>query len=112
MELNTLCEAMKVKPGLCWRPQDIEMPELWDATKESCRLGVEPCPREREVCCSQQTESSWRSEEHFDIRHGDGEFGGFPTGFLPCFGPEFSYYAPFPPFGMVIYILCHCMLET
>ena len=34
-------------------------------------------------------ERSWRSKEHFDIRHRDKEFGVCPAGFLSCFGPVF-----------------------
>jgi hypothetical protein len=29
---------------------------------------------------------SWRSEDCFDIRHGDAEFKDCPAGFLSCFG--------------------------
>jgi hypothetical protein len=43
--------------------------------------------RRKKVYCNQQrSKLSWRSEGHFDIRHGDTELGVFPTGFLPCFG--------------------------
>jgi hypothetical protein len=28
----------------------------------------------------------WRSEDCFDISHGDAEFGVCPAGLLPCFG--------------------------
>ena len=37
-------------------------------------------------------ERSWRSEECFDIRHGDAEFGVYQAGFWFCFGPEFPHY--------------------
>jgi hypothetical protein len=40
-------------------------------------------------------ESSWRSKEHFDIRHGDAEFGVCPADFWSCFGSVFSHYVPF-----------------
>ena len=47
-----------------------------------------------------KAERNWRSEEHFDIRHGDTEFGVCPAGlaFWFCFGLVFLYYAPFPTF--------------
>jgi hypothetical protein len=28
---NLLCEVVKVKPGLCWRPKILEMLEPWDS---------------------------------------------------------------------------------
>ena len=40
-----------------------------------------------------KAERSWRSEECFDIRHGDAEFEVCPAGFWSCFGPVFpSHY--------------------
>ena len=44
-----------------------------------------------------KAERNQRSEEHFDIRHGDAEFGICPAGFRPCCGPVFPCYAPSPP---------------
>lgn len=35
-----------------------------------------------------------------------------PTGFCSYFGPVFSHYAPLLAFGMVMPILCFCMLEV
>jgi hypothetical protein len=35
---------------------------------------------------STKMKKEWRSEDHFDISHGDAEFGVCPAGFLPCFG--------------------------
>ena len=45
-----------------------------------------------------KAEMSWRSEEHFDIKHRDTEFGVCPAGFQSCFGPIFPHYLPFPSF--------------
>ena len=45
-----------------------------------------------------KAEQSWGSEEHFDISHGDAEFGVCPDGFQSCFGPVFPHYAPCPTF--------------
>ena len=53
--------------------------------------------QEKEACCT-QVERSWRTKEHFDIRHGDAQFGVCPAGFQSYFGPVFPYYVPFPPF--------------
>lgn len=46
----------------------------------------------------------------FDMEHGVTEFGVCPGGFWSSFGLLFPYYAPIP-FGMVMYSLCHFMLE-
>lgn len=89
-----MCESMKVKPGLCWRYQSHGIP-----AKQSSGLGVEPAQESR-------------SEEHCGIRHGDEECGVCPGGFWSCFGPVFPHSVPFPSFGVVVYILCHCMLQT
>jgi hypothetical protein len=35
---------------------------------------------------------SWRSEEHFDIKNGDVEFGVCPAGLLFCFGLVFPHH--------------------
>jgi hypothetical protein len=35
---------------------------------------------------STKMKKEWRSEDRFDISHGDAEFGVCPAGFLPCFG--------------------------
>jgi hypothetical protein len=34
----------------------------------------------------------WKSEEHFDIRHGDADDGVFPASFWSCFCPVFPHY--------------------
>jgi hypothetical protein len=62
---------------------------------------VEPA-QEKEVCCSQQAERNWKSEECFDITHQNAEFGVFSAAFLFGLGPVFPYYATF---GMVKFIL-------
>ena len=68
-------------------------------------------PREECVAVNKATKS-WGSEECFDIRHGDVEFGLFSAGFQSCFGPVFPHCAPFPTFETAMYILCHYMLEV
>ena len=44
-----------------------------------------------------KTERNWRSEECFDIRHGDVEFRVCLAGFQSCFSLVFPRGAPFPP---------------
>jgi len=65
----------------------------------------------REKCVAvNKTERSWRSEEYFDIRHGDAEFS-FPSGFsVLLLVQHFHTTLSFLPFGMAMYILCYCML--
>ena len=45
----------------------------------------------RKCVAVNKAERSWRSEEHFDIRHGDAEF-------RVSFGPVFSHCVPIPLF--------------
>lgn len=54
--------------------------------------------RGRGVVAVNKTGRSWRSEECFDIKHGDAEFGGFHAGFQARFGLVFPHYNPFLPF--------------
>jgi hypothetical protein len=42
--------------------------------------------REKKQQNQQRWKGSWRSEDSYDIRHGDTEFGGCPAVFLTCFG--------------------------
>ena len=53
-----------------------------------------------------ETEKNWRSEEHFDIRHGDAELGVCPAGFHSCFGPVLPHDAPFWNGNAYCVILC------
>lgn len=66
--------------------------------------------QEKEVCYSQKAERSWRSEEDFDIRHGNSEFAQLVFGLALV--QYFLTVFPFLPFGMVMDILCHCRLEV
>ena len=94
-----LHEAVKVKSGLCWRPQEIA-----DARVMGClprriasRIWNQPRERERDVEIN-KAEGTWRPEEHFDIRHGDAEFGVCPASFQSCFALAFLGSVSFPPF--------------
>ena len=42
-----------------------------------------------------KAERYWKTEEHFEIRHGDAEFGIFTEGYWSWFGAVFTHYAPF-----------------
>jgi hypothetical protein len=93
-----LCEAAKLKPGLCWKSKVLEVPELWDACqvelhtvggtgwKES-KAGKEP------------------SNKPFDIEYIGTvrEFALLGFGFTLA---QFFLIRPqFLPLGMVMYIL-------
>ena len=57
----------------------LEMPELWDTCQGAVnREWKQP---KREICVAvNKSERSWKSEEHFDIRHGDAQLGVCPAG--------------------------------
>ena len=73
-------------------PKLLEMSALWD----TCQ-GSGTSPREKCVAVN-KAERSWRSEEHFEIRHGDAELVVYLASFWSCFGPVFPHYVPFSPF--------------
>jgi hypothetical protein len=43
-------------------------------------------PRRKQLLQSTKMKKEWRSEDRFDISHGDAEFGVYPAGFLSFFG--------------------------
>ena len=100
---------------LPWRPQDVRdiIAMGYLLRKAPFKRELVPAQENKLCCCRMPTavnkdERSWRSEENFDIGHVDMEFGVCPAGFQSCFGPAFPCY---DVFGMVMYILCHDMLE-
>ena len=56
------------------------MLELFIACTGNRFHGIKPT-KEKEFCCIEQAEWSWRFEEHFDNRYGDVEFGDSSSGF-------------------------------
>ena len=88
---------MKVKPGLPWRPQDIGNARAMGYLPRRATNREWNQSKKKKCVAVNKAERSWRSEEHFDIRHGDAEFGVCPADFSSCFSLVFSYYAPFPP---------------
>lgn len=113
---RTLYKAIKVKPGLCWRPQDAGDRNHRISAKESCRPGVEP-DQERKVCCNQQSWKELELQECFDNRHKDAVWS-LPRWFYILLFIYllyiFPHYAPLspPPCGTLMYSLWHCMLEV
>lgn len=52
-----------------------------------------------------KSEVTWRSEEHFDIKHLDAEFEVCPVSFLTFFSIAFYHYTPFTQFwNGVLYV--------
>lgn len=82
--------VMKVK--LTWRPQDVRESRVMSSLVRKTANREWNQPKRKKFIAVNKDERSWRSEEHFDIRHGDAEFGVLPAGFLSCFGPVFSHY--------------------
>ena len=92
---TTLCEAVKVKPRLPWRPQDVrDARAMGYLLRKAASREWNQSKREKCVAVS-KAEMSWRSEEHFDIRHEDSVFGVGPAGVWSCVGPVFPYNVPF-----------------
>ena len=113
------CPFMKVHNGYCmklWRnldyagdPQDAEdAGVVGHLPKKAVDCVWNESSREKYVAANKAE----RSEEYFDIRHGHAEFGVTPLGFELALVENFLTMLPFLPFGMVMYILCHCMLEV
>lgn len=108
----TLLEALKVKPGLSWRPQDVG-----DATVLRY-LRRKTANREwsqtiREMCVTvNKAEKSWRSAESVFISQGDTKFE-FAQLFVGLDLVEHFLFMPlFHTFRMVICILCHYKLAA
>lgn len=93
-----LWEALKVKPGLCWRPQDVgDARAMGYLPSRAADWGWNPPKRENCVAVN-KAGADWSSEEPFDVGHGDAERGIRPAGCWICFGPISPHSTPFPPF--------------
>ena len=77
-------EAVTLK--LPWRLKDVKDARAmgYMLRKAANRSGTSP--GESSLLQSTKMKKEWRSEDRFDISHGDAEFGVCPAGFLPCFG--------------------------
>lgn len=101
---QALHEAVKMKPGLCLRPQDVGDSRI---AKKSCRLCVEPA-QEREVCCRQR-----RWKEFVDLRSvlaSDTEMQNWEF-VLMILDPVLPHHTPSLLFGTVMDILWHWVLK-
>ena len=71
---------MKLK--LPWIPQDVRDARATGYLLRKAANREWKQPKGKKFAAVNKDEKSWRSEEHFDIRHGDAEFGVCPAGFL------------------------------
>ncbi|KAL6037599.1 hypothetical protein STEG23_004918, partial [Scotinomys teguina] len=85
--------AVKLKPGLLWRPRDIG-DALGHLTREAANREWNQPQRKKYVDIN-KVEQRWRYDEYFDIRHGDAEFEVSPSNFQSSFGAAIPHYAPF-----------------
>jgi hypothetical protein len=72
---------VKLTPGLPWRPQDVGDARVMGYLSRKLLTVLGTSTRENCVAVN-QAKRNWRSEEHFDLRHGDVEFIVFPAGFF------------------------------
>ena len=102
-----LSEAVKVKSGLCWRPQDVgaEMPVSWDTCQGELLSECRPVQEEEVHSTKQKGLGDLKSALTLDME--------VQASFQSCFGPVFPHYVPLPSFwNGNIYILCYYMLEV
>ena len=93
-----MCEAVNLKFGLSWRPQVVgDVIARWSLPWKGANREWNQ-PKRKKYMAANRTKRSWRSEEYFDNRHGDAEFGVCSVGFRSCFCLVFPHYAPFPTF--------------
>ena len=101
---GSLCEAVKLKPGLPWRLHEVGDARAMGFLPRKAANREWNQPKRKKCVAVNNVEKSWRSEERFDIRHGNAEFGVCPAGFRSCFGPVFPHSAPFPVFWKYLQI--------
>ena len=75
-----LCNSVKLNPRMSWRTKNVR-----DARAVECLLRRDANrewnkPKRKKCVAVNKAEQSWRSEESFDIRLGDAEFGVHPAG--------------------------------
>ena len=83
-----LCEAVKAKPGLSWRPQNIEDDRAMGYLPRKVANREWNQPKRKKCAAVNKAERIWRPEMCFDIRHEDSEFGVCPACFWSFFGPR------------------------
>ena len=103
---------MKLNPGLLWRSQDVRDARVVEYLQIRTANREWKHSKRRKCVVLNKAEWNWKSEEHFDIRHGDAEFRVCPAGFQSCFGPVFPHYASFPIFWNSHIYTVHYVLEV
>jgi hypothetical protein len=63
-----------------------KMPEPWASCRGKLLTWRGTIPGERSFLLLTNIKRSWRSDDFFDISHGDAEFGVCPAGFLSFLG--------------------------
>ena len=77
-------EAVTLK--LPWRLKDVKDARAMGYMLRKAANREWNQPRRKQFVAVNKDEKEWRSEDCFDISHGDAEFGVCPAGFLSCFG--------------------------
>lgn len=95
---NSLCKVVMVEIQVGWRYRL----RGYTHRKPAERVGSQP---RRGVLQSAKLKGIGDLKSPLTVTHGDADFGVCPAGFYLV-----QYLAPFLPFGMVMYILCYCML--
>ena len=110
-----------------WRPRDdivwswsldclgdskmLEMPEPWDLLRRAANREWNQ-PKRKKCAAVNKAERSWRSEERFDIRHGDAVWS-LSSWLSVCLWSSISLPCLLPyVLGVVMYILYHYMLKV
>jgi hypothetical protein len=70
-------------------PQDVGYARVMGFVKRDAVNREWNWPKRNNCVAVNKVEKSWRSEDCFDIRHGDAEFGVYTAVFWSCFCPVF-----------------------
>lgn len=107
-----LCEAVKLKPGLPWRTQDIRDARVMGYLRGELLTQNSTSPRRKKCVIVNKADQSWRSE---NILTSDMEMQNVEIAqwvFSLSLTQYFLTVIPSLRFGKVMYISCHCMLQV
>lgn len=107
MPLPPKCKAVIIED---WRHQDIGDSRAVGYLLKRAAKREWNQPKRKKCVAVNKAKRSWRSEECFDISYGDAEFGVCPV--CLTLVQYFLTMLRSLPFGIVVYILCHYMLEV
>ena len=85
-----LCEAVKMKPGLPWRPQNVGDARAMGYLLRGAANKELNQPKRIKYMVLTKAGRSWISEKHSDKQHGNAEFGICHSRLQSCFAPVFS----------------------